>query len=203
MKWLADLLRGREYKPASLAPGPNDKVETPLQSVDWKDFQARLLELLRQDLSRFAANHSDEVFYAVALDCNALYGDILLCANTPFALRERASEYSQDPSDKAVARQEKILRWGFGDWKYHGINLDLSGGIQRYKDLLAGHDEITHPADQERFLKAASRALINLESSPEIALLSRTSDFQVMCADHDEDLSVGKRRLARVRRAVA
>jgi hypothetical protein len=203
MKWLSDFLKGREYKPASLALRPGDKVESPLNSVDWRAFEAGLLDLLRQDLAAFVREHPGEVFYAIGLDCNALYADILLCANTPATLRARALDDPAASSEKAIARREKMLRWGFGDWEYQGFNLDLPGGIERYKKLLPGHEEIPHPFDQECFLKAATRALITLQTSPEIELLSRTADFEVNCVDHDEDASAGKRRLARVRKSVA
>jgi hypothetical protein len=203
MKWLSDLLKGREYKPASLALRPGEKVESPLHAIDWKAFEAALLQLFRDDLAKFIQEHSDETFYAIGLDCNALYGDILLCANTPEALRERAVEYAADTSARALARQEATLRWGFGDWKYQGFNIPSREDYERYRRLLPDLEEIAHPFDQECLLKAAARALVRLERSPEAELLKRTPDFDINCVDHDEEPSAGKRRISGARKAVA
>jgi hypothetical protein len=115
--------------------------------IDWRALESLLFSLVKQDLTSFAKAHRDESFYGFAFDCNARYGQILLCLNSVEALRQWAERYSiKAPNedafaeitrqmDKAMGRDprpappkmsakefEKELRWSLGDWEYQGFN---------------------------------------------------------------------------------
>lgn len=117
-----------------------------MRYIDWPGLEDRLYTLCVEELRRFARSHRDETFYAFALDCNSEYGQILLCLNTPDALRQAAILYSTSPPNqeafeaisrvmaeqfgepyipaplKSVEENERDLCWSVGDWKYQGFN---------------------------------------------------------------------------------
>jgi hypothetical protein len=167
--------------------------------TDWLAFEGKLADLLEADLLRFAQEHQDETFYSLALDCNAAYCDILMSANTPDALRVAASRYAEDQSAGSIHAAEEVLRWGLGDWKYHGFNLKDPDDRKRYRSVLPGGDELHSSEECERFLIAACRAILTIERRNVLATLSKTKDFRLACIDHDEDFASGAARLERAR----
>jgi hypothetical protein len=142
-----------------------------------------------------------DTFYGLALDCNAYYADILLCANANESLNDAVVSYSQaEDSPDAIAQLRSGLRWSFGDWQHQGFNLD-SAPWQRAMDVrLAALAELPTAEDVEQFLVSCCRALIAVERGAAILKLSRTPDFQVACIDHDENFEQGQARLDAVRR---
>src|SRR5688572_19257376 len=73
----------------------------------WEAIQETLYQATRRQLARFAAEHAGEPINGFAFDCNADYGEVLLCVNTEANLIATGHE-----------------RWSLGDWKYHAFNLD-------------------------------------------------------------------------------
>ncbi|MFO1494397.1 MAG: DUF4303 domain-containing protein [Lysobacterales bacterium] len=153
--------------------------------------------MLARDLESFALAHRGEEFYAVGLDRNSQYGDMLLSANTLLALRNSASNYAQSGNESEIAAQEIELRWGFGDWAYHGFNYRESGGYQEYKALLPSADCLQHPDDREMFMETVTRALLSLEKRGVLSLLKRT-DFRLICMDDGEGQVEAEERMKRV-----
>ena len=199
MSWLRRLL-GRDSAAADDAPEP--EAEEELREVceaDWVEFEQALARLLETDLARFAAEHSDEEFCALGLDCNAAYCDVLLSANTTTRLRESAVECSADASGASIRAEMEERRWGFGDWKYHGFNLSVDGDWERYHSILPGGDELHTPEDCDRFLLAATRALLVVAQGEAIERLRRSPDFDIACVDHDEDFAVASARMRQAR----
>lgn len=127
MGWLARLF-GKEGETAARTSAEETEIRSPFSGFDWGSAEAGISELLARDIESFALAHREEEFYAVGLDCNSEYGDMLLSANTPLALRNSASNYAQSGNESEIAAQEIELRWGFGDWAYHGFNYRESGG---------------------------------------------------------------------------
>jgi Domain of unknown function (DUF4303) len=171
--------------------------------IDWLLFENSLVKLLEADITSFAAQHTDEVFYALALDCNAANCDVLLRANTPTALRDTAMTYSKDRTDQSINAESEELRWGLGDWKYHGINLEPRENWLEYRAALPGIDELHHPEDVEKFLVSSCRALLRIEQGDILRNLKRTADFRIACIDHDESILDSEERINALRVAAS
>jgi hypothetical protein len=203
MKWLKDFLSQQATEASSARksdPVAGSDWEDPISpQIDWTEFEIALSRLIESELSKFSETHEDEVFYAFALDCNATYGDVLLCLNTPTALHETALAYHAKHPNRSVDAEIDNLRWSLGDWKYQGFNLNAPTWTQQYSAALPFGDELSMEEDIEQFLVAACRAMIHAERKGAFANLSRTADFRIMCIDHDEDALEGDKRLARVR----
>jgi hypothetical protein len=172
-------------------------------NIDWPAFEVALTAALEAEVVQFAAAHTGDTFYGLALDCNAYYADILLCANTNKSLDEAVvSDTQADHSPDAIAHLRGELRWSFGDWQYQGFNLD-SAPWQRAMDArLAALAGLPTAEDVEQFLVSCCRALIAVERGAAILKLNRTPDFQVACIDHDENFEQGQARLDAVRRGL-
>lgn len=200
MKWLSNL-----FAEKTSVPEPPDHLFDPAwesppgPQIDWAGFEVALAELIETEISRFAAAHKDEAFYGFALDCNANYCDILFCLNSPTALRVTAAEYHAKNPQSSLEGEMDALRWGTGDWKYHGFNLDAPKWEKRYKAALPVVGELSIAEDINQFLEAACRALIRAERSGIFSKLSLTEEFRVACMDHDEDILDGDQRLDQVR----
>lgn len=197
MGWLARLF-GKERGSDTVTSPEEPEIRSPFSDFGWRRAEAGIAELLARDLESFARVHREEEFYAVGLDCNSEYGDMLLSANTPLALRKSAESYAQSGSDSEIADEEAELRWEFADWAYHGFNYQESGGYGEYKALLPNADCFEHPDDREMFMEIATRALLSLEKRGVLGLLRRTSDFRLICVDDGEDLAEAEARMKRV-----
>jgi Domain of unknown function (DUF4303) len=200
MKWFTNLFK-KDNSP-SLTKGDEFGDSSNLSSsIDWLFFENSLVRLLETDIANFAKQHPEEIFYGLALDCNAANCDVLLCANTPIALRDAAITYSRDGTEQSIATESEELRWGLGDWKYHGINFEPRENWLQYHSALSGIDELQHPEDLEQFLASACRALLKLERNDVLQRLKRTPDFRLACIDHDESISDSDERLNALRKA--
>ena len=98
-------------------------------------------------------------------------------------------------------REQEQMRWGFGDWEYHGFNYGHEGGHARYKALLPETDAMEHPDDRTTFLESVTRALLRVEASGVFAELPKTHDFKLLCKDDEEDLEDAEERMRRLRGA--
>jgi Domain of unknown function (DUF4303) len=204
MKWLSKLFGGSaQSSPKMEVPEDEECLLEEITEADWVEFEAALELLLEADIRRFAAEHSEEEFYAVGLDCNSAYCDILLSANTTDALREAAIGNAINGLEEAISAEVGVLRWGFGDWKYHGFNLSGKDDWERYHQILPGGDALHSSEECERFMQAATRALLALERRDAFSVLRKSGHFEVACVDHDEDYGSAKRREDRLRGADA
>lgn len=176
--------------------------------IDWVELEERLFRLVVYETKAFAQTHQQEVFYGYGFDCNANYGDVLLCVNTEEALFKRARKYGKysEGEKGSVKEWASDLRWSFGDWKYQGFNLESGKWQSEWGDVnlliekavtgLAYNDmrEIT-----EQFMDMACRVLLRLERQNILACFLQSPDFRIVCADHDEDINHGDKRLELVR----
>jgi hypothetical protein len=171
-----------------------------------------LYSLAVQCLTEFADAHADERFNAFGFDCNAEYGNVLLCFNTEEHATATASEYAE----KYGYGPEEIgsLRRNFGDWKYQGFNLDLAtwkpwreheDAIEKY--LNAGIEDDFDEAEDEDLIGALMacfcRTVVRIEKSGVLDRVQRTSGFIIQAVDHDESPEETDERLEQIRAELA
>lgn len=195
--------------------------------LDWSEIENLLFDLAIADIASFATAHPDEAFYGFAFDCNADYGQALLCLNTPEHL-ELASRGEHLPAEVSAGYEKlrkklglvpdrtppderaKELRWSLGAWKYQDFNsprFDQSWmPIQKqirsaaFPDVVDESQERMRLALAQEFLKTVCRVLIRLESSGAFDSLNKTGDFQAGVFDHDEWEATSWERLDSVRK---
>jgi len=173
-------------------------------AIDWPKIEATIFSLASDDIRKFAAKHTDEVFYGFFMDCNSIHGDVLLHMNTPDKLRQGVeAARNKNPeyyANMSVEELEDKWRWEAGDWGYFEINTwdiwkhkwwPIAKQIERYieEDMSAA----------ETFMRSACRVLLKLESAGLFKLFRATDYFAIWCADHDESLQDAKKRLDAVR----
>ena len=112
-------------------------------------------------------------------------------------MNELLKKHGVSPSEKprkTPEEEEVALRWSLGDWKYQGFNSPKFKKIWNpfevaVSDLCTDEQEDENTfmtPTQDRFMRAACRAVIRLESEGAFAVLKRTKDFKTYVADHDE-----------------
>jgi len=186
-------------------PVPQDKLRTTLGRIT------------STAIAAFAQQHQSERFYGFAFDCNAEYGQVLLCLNTEEDLLDTAKNLKADPPkpflekfdkmmeekygvkpkplyhDKTVPEIVEDLRWETGDWKYQGF-YDCNDDPE-WAALAAGISE-AHESDSETFLETVCRVLPEIQVA--LACLNRTKDFRALMIDHDESVETAWSRLERL-----
>ena len=185
------------------AKRPSYEPEPQYVEIDWNAFENELVAAIETQIERFASKHTKETFYGFALDCNAEYGDILLCVNTCDALAKTASQYLKLRPNSTLQSEIDSLRWALGDWKYQGFNINTRLWSKQYGASLAKSDAPIGYEGIEQFMVSACRSLLRVEDSGVFNKLSRTGDFRVACVDHDENIDEGDVRLKRVRESVS
>jgi tetratricopeptide (TPR) repeat protein len=194
----------------------------------WERFEQMLYAASCAALEAFAAEHASETWYGLIFDCNADYGDILMCLNTESDLAKCISEHY---SHYGPAEKER-LRWNAGDWTHQGFNRDGKAGkawdrawrlfqketglelgdlTSELKERLADDpDELDDERGQrvwrevnEQFLTAVCRVLLRMEESGVFTRLKTTADFGTFVNDHDETDSDSWDRLTRIRLEIA
>jgi len=184
-----------------------------------------LYQITERELAAFATRHENVRFYGFAFDCNADYGEVLLCLNDEASLKVHAEESKRKPARPFLPKfdqmrekygitpkalyegwgVEKIMeefRWNPGDWQYQGFfNCSDDPAWGGVADTI--EDEIEDDKDREPFLESVCRVLIKLESDHIFDCLDRTENFRGLVTDHDESIERAWDRLTRIRRLIA
>lgn len=79
-------------------------------AIDWEALEAEMFRLARQDIALFAERFPDETYYGFWLDCNADYGEVLLCLNSVEALEHSAHNLSDAELQNRKAFREMDIR---------------------------------------------------------------------------------------------
>lgn len=183
----------RLFVPSDSAPPTREREQEEPEPIDWGELEGLLARLSSGTIARFAVEHPDEVFYGLGFDCHADYGQVLVCLNTREAQREAGDEDDD---------------WAFGNWRYHGINLEDPAWeaweeapllVSNAANVLLNHRKgHALPALYEAFLEMATRALLRVARSDAVARLRKESGFQVLAMDHDEGPEAGFARMKRL-----
>jgi hypothetical protein len=206
MKWLRKLFGTRELPPTQW------ESEVP-EPIDWSKVEEKLLRLSEEQISLLAKRSAGEVFYGLGFDCSSESGEVLICGNTDAHLAAVAAEAVRKSPQYYVGKTppevEEELRWQFGEWKFHGFNLDDPNWAEEWGDV---EEEISNStnilvnsrkwpeftAAKEEFMRMATRALIRLKKSRSTTELERARGFSVLCAEHNEGPEEGFKRMSSV-----
>ena len=176
--------------------------------MNWDEVEQTLFRAALTAMQRFASRHADETFYGFSFDCNADYGEVLLCLNSEKALAEWARRHYPSYSQEEIDRE---LRWNSGDWKYQGLNQD-EDYAQAWEKVWGPTQEKIHAAyleaaDEEAdefleiFLESVCRVLLRMERENVFAGLNKEPHFKALVTNHDELLEDAWERLEIVRNA--
>lgn len=177
-----------------------------MQAPDMQSLEDALVSLAVESVATFAAKHETERFYAFGFDCNAEYGDVLLCANTEADFANTAARYVEEW--KYDAEQLADLKKNFGDWEYQGFNLDQSNWRSRWEhhqeqiEQYLFSDQLTDDqrmAFCEELMRCFCRALVRVEHSDALQMLAKEPGFYTQVVDHDEGIDEAAARLQSVR----
>ena len=206
---------GRKYKIV-----PPDPVEADVDidvaslessgAVDWKSVEDVLFLISAEYLQGFNTFHRKKMFYGFAFDCNADYGQVFVCANTPATLKSQAGKNKTESPDlygqQSIEDIEKDLRWSLGNWEFQAFTTDgFSDAWQPIEhflvDAIPWDDDDDHRIQEFRdsFMETACRCMIRLESQGILNAFSRTNDFKTFVADHDESDEDSWSRLEAIR----
>jgi hypothetical protein len=177
---------------------------------DWDGLFEFLVPLVEEEILAFSAGHQDEEFYGFFFDCNAEYGDVLLCLNTEEGLDEQAEYYQSSWPDRygdvPVGDLREGFRWNPGDWKYQGFESeDFEKAWEHKKNEVLDHmeglldDEDGFELALEQFMAVVGIVAVTLEDRGAFDPLQQSDGFQVMWADHDESWEDSVERMDEVR----
>ena len=103
--------------------------------INWAGLESEMLRLATEDVARFAKQFGNETYYGFFLDCNAEYGEVLLCFNSIEAL-----EYSAHNVSDAELRNREFFR-----------QMDISNYKEMCEEVGDEYRNIfTNPADHPR-----------------------------------------------------
>lgn len=176
-----------------------------MHQIDWTAFEEALFNYAVKEIEVFAGEHPDEQFYGFMFDCDSYYGYVLLCFNTQAELDRKLKLEEKC----GILTDPEEWRWGCGDWKYMDVGTKdecpWSTPWLSFEQLMIEAQDWEQPADDEdsdgeeegqsdldadvrgrRFMEAVCRALVRLEIAGTFKQFSRTSDFAILAADHDE-----------------
>ena len=175
-----------------------------------------LFELSLKIIKLFAEEHHGENFYAFGFDVNTDYGEVLLCFNTEESFQKTAKNYIEKWNYSEDDLES--LRMSFGDWEYHGINLDYSHEwypwvqkrkeIENYISALFDNDNTSSADDiaiiesekfSEAFLETIIKVLIRLEKNNIFDELNMDENFMTLIVNHDEDEEKSINRIEKIR----
>lgn len=173
-----------------------------MKEIDFNKVESDLLAFTKTEVSKFLAEHPDEVFYAFAFDCNAEYAEVNLCFNTEDAFAATLTEYQSGEYKDSYQSTEQIneLKYSTGDWEYQCFETMYA---LTEEELFGEDDEEQEENEEEASSELAenlllhfSKTLMEYTKTEEFQKIPKTADFKVFCIDHDEDLEEADLRLS-------
>ena len=160
--------------------GNNIKEELLERRLRW------LVAELSNDTEEFLAAHPELKFYSVGLDCNSEYGTMLLCFNTQEEFEKTLFKYQNGDFADSYQTAEEILdlKFNTGDWEYQDV---ASYQVFSSDELMAmfGDDIDSLIECMMDFNYKVLRAFVATEG---FKIIPKTSDFQPICLDHEDDV---------------
>ncbi|MGX7151081.1 DUF4303 domain-containing protein [Enterococcus ureasiticus] len=148
--------------------------------------QEYFFNFLTDSIDNFLLDHSDETFYAFALDCNIHEeGEINLCFNTVELWQETTSYYTNKGYTKI---QLDEMKYASRDWDEN----------QRVASIHLFDDWVEDEQDIEMVLEWLCQQMILLTDSETFERIPKTEDFKLLVYDHDESPSDSQERFEKI-----
>ncbi|MBO0440811.1 DUF4303 domain-containing protein [Candidatus Enterococcus ikei] len=148
--------------------------------------QEFFFNFLTDSIDNFLLDHSDETFYAFALDCNIHEeGEINLCFNTTELWQETTDYYTAKGYNNQQIEQ---MKYNAGDWDED----------QRFTSLHLFDDWVEDDEDIETVLEWLCQQMLLLLESETFQRIPKTDDFKLLVYDHDEDPSDSHDRFEKI-----
>lgn len=141
---------------------------------------------LTDSIDNFLQDHSDETFYAFALDCNIYEeGEINLCFNTIELWQETINYYT----DKGYSEKQLLeMKYAPSDWSED----------QRITSIHLVDDWVEEDEDIEIVLDWLCQQMVLLVESETFQHIPKTKDFKLLVLDHDEEPSDSQERFEKI-----
>ncbi|MEI5993282.1 DUF4303 domain-containing protein [Candidatus Enterococcus mansonii] len=137
-------------------------------------------------IDNFLLDHSDETFYAFALDCTIYQeGEINLCLNTT----ERWEETTNYYADKGYKEQQ------LAEMKYHSKDWDEE---QRFASIHLFDDWVEEDEDIQTTLDWLCEQLVLFTTSETFQRIPKTEAFKLFVYDHNEEPSDSEERFEKI-----
>lgn len=140
---------------------------------DYQQMQALITSQIREFVSEFAQSPGNQQVYALALDINEDYCDVILCINTEESLSRRVSFAYPDHSEDEIGGIHGI-RFNPGEFEF-SQRLDLGDLQRKYESKIESlKTESSILRNHEQLSAAATGALLE----------SRDAYWQLNCTEH-------------------
>ncbi|WP_099222201.1 DUF4303 domain-containing protein [Listeria costaricensis] len=152
---------------------------------------AQITTFAEQEIPKFLKAHPGLVFYAFALDCNVVYGEVNLCLNTLADFENSLASYQKNWPEEYSAEEEIFdLKYNTGDWEYQCFATTCFFSEEQINEIFASNSE-----DAWKFyLQICNEALQQLTATPAFQMIPKEAGFISYCIDHDEDVAEAVRK---------
>lgn len=148
--------------------------------------QEFFFNFLTDSIENFLLDHSDETFYAFALNCNIHEeGEINLCFNTVELWQETTSYYTSKGHSKS---QLEEIKYNSSDWDE----------TQQFASLHLFDDWVENEQDIETVLEWLCQQLILFIDSETFKRIPKTEDFKLLVCDQNENPSDSQERFEKI-----
>lgn len=148
--------------------------------------QEFFFSFLTDSIDNYLLDHSDETFYAFALDCNIYEeGEINLCINTVDLWQETTEYYTEKGYDR---EQLETMKYTTGDWDEN----------QRFASLHLFDDWVEDEEAIQTVLDWLCQQMILLVESETFKHIPKTEDFKLLVYDHDETIAASQERFEKL-----
>lgn len=148
--------------------------------------QEFFFNFLTDSIDNFLLDHSDDLFYAFALDCNIHEeGEITLCFNTVELWQETTNYYVNKGYSSP---QLDKMKYSASDWDED----------QRFASLHLFDDWVEDEQDIETVLEWLCQQMVLFLDSETFERIPRVEEFKILVYDHDEDDSASQERFEKI-----
>lgn len=148
--------------------------------------QEFFFSFLTDSIDNYLLDHSDETFYAFALDCNIYEeGEINLCINTVELWQETTEYYT---TKGYTTSQLEEMKYNARDWDEN----------QRFTSLHLFDDWVEDPDDIETVLEWLCQQIVLFLETETFERIPKTEEFKLLVYDRNEDAFGSQERFEKI-----
>lgn len=160
-------------------------INVDTNKIDHPVMVEQILNFTRQEVAQFLAHHPNETFYAFAFDCNAEYGELNLCFNTETEFQKMLSEYYPDRADNQTSPPDyNELKFNTGNWGYQCFATLYVMSEDKLCQIYS--TDINRQVNELMII--FTKAIIRFKHDSVYQSIAKSTDFRVICIDHDENI---------------